>query len=139
MDPLAERVRRITREWQALQAELAAASRPALPDPDLQLVRDFKKTVDDIRTFLWSYLQSTDRHSDLGETLQATRMQRTAEMLRELAQDAQARPAGPEPEMQSFFEMIQAVADDAVRKHCSSPGGAAGGEGISSSAAASNP
>lgn len=116
----------MTAEWNELQQELLAASRSAQRRlrADGEAVRQFKATVDNMRTFLWCYLQSQERNEPIEELLQEARMERAKEMLESVAEAVRQRSEEAEPAVRSFFEQVQDIALDAVERHCDpAPGG----------------
>ena len=124
---IAEHIQRITGEIQALQRSLDELSSASLEGEKYLLVEEclqpemivnFKTAVDNVRLFLWDYLESTVRQTGdwhMDYALQSYRMRRAAEMLETLNRTPQ-RENEPPP-VCSFFERIQNVAHQAMRKH----------------------
>lgn len=85
----------------------------------LDLIRDFKSSIDQFRLFLWNYFQAAvDRcETEPDHALQELRLRRVTEMLRSL-QDEIVMPMTPvQLEAQSLFERLQNIADVAVERH----------------------
>jgi hypothetical protein len=117
------RIRRVTEDLQALHRELdeatrkASAQRYAVVDELVEgaLLDDLKNAVDNVRHFLWSYIEATTEDpADLRSAMQGYRMQRVTEMLRLLKQEpelARSRQAV------SFFEELNNIAHATVDRH----------------------
>jgi hypothetical protein len=90
---LFERVQAVLRELAAIRAELGTPTKDpatglAVPKFSAEHVRDFKREVDQMRMFLWAYLDTWAAGSaDPKNRLQQIRMESVAEMLRQLRQD----------------------------------------------------
>ena len=99
LSDITNRIRRVTEDLQALQVELDEATRKAetaqrhavvdeLVEGDL--LDDLKNAVDNVRHFLWSYIEATTENpADLRSAMQGYRMQRVTEMLRLLKDEPQ--------------------------------------------------
>ncbi|MBI2679064.1 MAG: hypothetical protein HYX28_09810 [Candidatus Koribacter versatilis] len=123
MSDITTRVRRVTADLEVLQRELDAASHPgaersAIVDELVagDLLNDLKNAVDNVRHFLWAYIEATTQNpEDLKNAMQGYRMQRVTEMLRVMRSD--------EPELtktkgaHSFFEEINSIAHAAVDRY----------------------
>jgi hypothetical protein len=127
MDNLAERIRRVIVDLQAVQYSLTRDVAYTAPHgaegnayrPDIEEIKRLKDVVDNMRTVLWSYFESAARHDghDFGDTLQTLRMQRTTEMLHAMNLDMQDKPLPDAAETRSFFEALQQVASVVVDRH----------------------
>ena len=90
---LVERVQAVLRELAALRAELGSpttdpATGLAVPKLSAEYIRDFKHEIDQMRMFLWAYMDTWAAGStDSRNRLQQSRMESAAEMLRQLRQD----------------------------------------------------
>lgn len=125
---IAEQIQRITGEIEALQRSLGELNstpmegeRRILVEECLQpeMVVNFKAAVDNMRLFLWEYLEAAARQTgdrDMDYALQAYRIRRATEMLETLNRTAQ-RENEVLPAVSSFFERIENVADQAMQKH----------------------
>ncbi len=119
MEELATRIRRIAGELEAVQEQLNDAalhpqtSQLALPFED---IRDFKLAVDNMRNFLWSYLEA-GAMPDWESTVQTFRMQRATDMLRSVRTQLEQHLDAGAPETHSFFEEINSLANVVVDKH----------------------
>jgi hypothetical protein len=123
MSDITTRVKRVTEDLAVLQRELDAASHPgpersAVVDELVagDLLNDLKNAVDNVRHFLWAYIEATTQNpEDLKTAMQGYRMQRVTEMLRVMRSD--------EPELaktkgaHSFFEEINTIAHAAVDRY----------------------
>jgi molecular chaperone GrpE (heat shock protein) len=117
------RIRRVTEDLQALQAELdeatrkASAQRHAAVDELVEgdLLDDLKNAVDNVRHFLWSYIEATTENpADLRSAMQGYRMQRVTEMLRLLKAEPQLAQS---QQAHSFLEELNNIAHAAVERH----------------------
>ncbi|MDP9267807.1 MAG: hypothetical protein M3P27_05710 [Acidobacteriota bacterium] len=123
MSDITARILRVTEDLQVLQTELdeatrkASTQRQAVVDELVEgdLLDDLKHAVDNVRHFLWAYIEATSENpADLRTTMQGYRMQRVTEMLRmlkeepELAQSHQAH---------SFFQEINNIANTTVDRY----------------------
>ena len=90
---LLERVQAALRELAALRAELGSPTKDpatglAVPKLSAEQMRDFKREIDQMRMFLWAYMDTWVAGStDPRNRLQQLRMESAAEMLRQLRQD----------------------------------------------------
>ena len=120
------RIQHITDEIRLLQQSLdqlssSESEKHHLIEDCLQpeMIVDFKAAVDNLRVFLWSYLEGAARQSGglgMDYALQAYRIRRATEMLETLNQTAQ-REGESLPAVCSFFERIQNIAHLALEKH----------------------
>ena len=115
-----ERLAHVVQELASLQRDLnqllmddAAAAGPTFEfaeKVDAGALRDLKSVVDQMRHFLWFYLQAVSGGSEAGE--------RTMQLLRQIscnsAAIAKADPA-------TFLERLNALADFALADHTSNP------------------
>ncbi len=124
MDDINIRIRRITEDLKAVQAELhkitffdATPEQMAIVDELLGagLLGDFKNAVDQIRQYLWAYVEASAASGrDLTTAIQGLRLQRVTEMLRVLREDMDDPSLAAVPGSRSFFEEISAIADKTV-------------------------
>ena len=90
---LFERVQAVLRELAALRAELGSPTKDpatglAAPKLSAEHMRAFKREIDQMRMFLWAYLDTWAVGStDPKNRLEQIRMESAAEMLRQLRQD----------------------------------------------------
>lgn len=128
MPTISARIRRVTADLQAIQKELSSASASQSQEThkvidellsDLSVVNEFKAAVDHMRLLLWSYIESASRPGKQNPNflLQTVRMQRVTEMLRVLKPSVDEVTMPATPEAQSFFEVIQSIANSAMDHH----------------------
>lgn len=94
MDPIMARIRRVTEELHAIERDLQrmpsdakAAERIGLIDEteSVALLGAFKVAVDNMRRFLWAYIEATSgSNASMNEALQTARLMRVTELLRVL-------------------------------------------------------
>ena len=94
MDSALAHIRNLTDELHVVQRELEEAAKVdpsnlhlGLLDEDetVALLADFKVTVDNMRRFLWAYLEAISIHDkSMTEALQTARLMRVTELLRVL-------------------------------------------------------
>lgn len=112
---LFERVQAVLRELAALRAELGTpatdpATGLALPKLSPEQVRDFKHEIDQLRMFLWAYLDTWALGSaDPRIRLQQIRMESAADMLRQLRQEFHITGVPPNKEGRQLSVQIRAV------------------------------
>jgi hypothetical protein len=84
----------------------------------LDLIREFKSSLDDVRNFLWDYFQqASSQYGTMPDHAQEFRLKRATEMLRSV-QDDITLPTGHEQlHVQSLFERLQRLADVTVERH----------------------
>lgn len=107
------RVLRVTEELRAIQRELNCAAMQAPADPELmeslselsemESIQLLKSALDQMRHFLWFYMQIVANESEVGEKLRQTLRQSPSE-------DMPAR----EP---SVFDKIRQAADSAMMRY----------------------
>ncbi|HLJ86574.1 MAG TPA: hypothetical protein VKZ53_07105 [Candidatus Angelobacter sp.] len=128
-DQLELRIRRITEDLKAVQAGLSQLGNESCMEQEKHrlietllgpsMLIDLKAAVDNMRQFLWDYLeaaaQASGEHADYA--FQAYRLQRVTQMLRCLRQQNGNAENSHLPEDHSLFEEIQIIADHAVEKH----------------------
>lgn len=131
MSELTSRIRRVTEDLQAIQDELSKAAEPGA-DPSArtvlmeellkaELIDQFKSSVDQMRTLLFSYIEAAASagHESIYDTLQAIRMRRVTEMLRVLQPTVENRRNTTNTDLRSLMEMVNKLAkpkEDATRK-----------------------
>src|SRR5437879_12070955 len=115
MSELTTRIRRITEDLRAFQEQLSSAARPDAPSSErdavmqeminLEMINEFKTSVDHMRHLLWSYIEASSSKGRLTvtDTLQSVRMQRVTEMLRILQPTVDSAKGTSSPEAKSFF------------------------------------
>jgi hypothetical protein len=119
MEDLAALIQRIRQDLLEIQEKLnwAAVQNAAQPERrhvvSYDLVRDFKNTIDDMRHFLWAYMEGVT-HGELAT--QTFRMQRATEMLRTLRSGMGSTQLA-EAETHSFLEALNGIASDILEKH----------------------
>ena len=102
-----------------MAAHEAAAQRDKVLDElvDGDLLNDLKSAVDNVRHFLWAYIEATTQNpEDLKQAIQGYRMQRVTEMLRVL-REHESPDMHKIPEAHSFFEEINSIAHKTVERY----------------------
>jgi hypothetical protein len=124
---LTTRIRRVTEDLQAIQLELNSAAKVSnlsserdrilreLASSDL--LHEFKGAVDHMRHLLWSYIESAQKDENIERTLERVRMKRVTEMLHILEPDVSERKIDSTPEIDSFFDAVQKIANKALDRH----------------------
>ncbi len=115
MNPAALRIQHLTAEIQSIQNELQNAIDRGIPEtPDgplldevlnYQLIQELKRAVDQMRMFLWAYIEVAARRRgrDVNYELQAFRLQRIADILRAIDSE---HPKQVSPIRQGFVERV---------------------------------
>jgi hypothetical protein len=112
---LFERVQAVLRELAALRAELGSPTKDpatglAAPKLSAEHMRAFKREIDQMRMFLWAYLDTWAAGSaDPKNRLEQIRMESAAEMLRQLRQDFRITGVPPTTEGRRLSVQIRAV------------------------------
>jgi hypothetical protein len=112
---LVERVQAVLRELAAIRAELGTpvtdpATGLAVPKFSAEHVREFKHEIDQMRMFLWAYMDTWAVGStDPRNRLEQIRMESAAEMLRQLRQDFCITGVPPNTEGRRLSVQIRAV------------------------------
>jgi hypothetical protein len=111
------RILRITEDLRVIQRELNCAAMQAPTDPELmealadppemESIQVLKSALDQMRHFLWFYMQVVTTDSEMGEKFRQT-----------LRQDAPQRPAELEQQFQSATDaiMLRYLAESKFRK-----------------------
>jgi hypothetical protein len=140
LSDVTERVRRLTGEIRVLQEQLDRAARQGSGERskmvdelvDGDLMNDLKNVVDNMRHFLWSYIEATTQNpDDLKSAMQGYRMQRVTEMLR-ILRESDVPELTKTKYAHSFFEEINNIAHATVDRYNADDdprmGGAAAGK-----------
>jgi hypothetical protein len=112
---LIERVQAVLRELAAIRSELGTpasdpASGLAVPKIPAEYVRGFKHEIDQMRLFLWAYMDTWAVGStDPRNRLEQLRMDSAAEMLRQLRQDFRITGVPPTTEGRRLSDQVRAV------------------------------
>jgi hypothetical protein len=112
---LVERVLAVLQELAAIRAELGSpttdpATGLAVAKLSAEHVRDFKRQVDQMRIFLWAYMDTWEVGStDPRNRLDQIRMESAAEMLRQLRQDFHITGVPPTTEGLRLSLQVRAV------------------------------
>lgn len=122
------RIARATQDLRALEQQLQSlafadsAAQVALAQLDLQAMLELKGVLDHLRDILWAYIEVLGANGDLnvGTTLQTTRMQRAADMLRNVRQSFSPGLAQT-PEAAGLFDEIQSIVTDVLERQPSKP------------------
>jgi hypothetical protein len=116
LSSLTQRIQRLTEDLRHIEMDLGPTADFSNSElPPVEVLQDFKCTVDHIRHVLWGFVESHSNPEDIAASIQSIRMQRVTKMLRAL------NPAVQEsvsiPEAQSFFAEIQMIANHAMDAH----------------------
>jgi len=116
LDDIHIRVLRVTEELRAIQRELNCAAMEAPGDPELmealsqlpemESLQVLKSAVDQMRHFLWFYMQVMTNESEAGDRLRQSIRQKTAE-------DAVISPEA------AFLKKCRSAADTALLRYLS--------------------
>jgi hypothetical protein len=116
LDDVHIRILRVTEDLRAIQRELNCAAMEAPGDPELmealtqlpemESLQVLKSSLDQMRHFLWFYMQIMTNESEAGERLRQSIRQRPSE------------DAMPSPET-LFLEKFKSVADAALLRYLS--------------------
>jgi hypothetical protein len=112
---LVERVQAVLRELASIRAELGTptadpATGLAVAKLSAEYVRGFKHEIDQMRLFLWAYLDTWAVGStDPRNRLEQLRMESVAEMLRQLRQDFRVTGVPPTTEGRHLSDQVRAV------------------------------
>jgi hypothetical protein len=116
MDPVLARIQRVTEELNALEQDLQKIGVTDSPGPvplldeqtSLRLVSDLKVAVDNVRHFLWAYIEKVadGNRMMLGEALHSARLNRVSAMLRVLNETEHSASAGTP---RSISDIVNAV------------------------------
>jgi len=122
MNDVTPLIRRITEDLRTLQDAMQGAKNEQLPadsHEDLleeiinaRLAGEFKSVIDEMRHFLWRYIENfaTEHHSGGPHTeVGNNRLQLVSEMLQSLSQRAAVPVNSTLPPTMSFFERIDSV------------------------------
>ena|SRR5215813_3449547 len=119
MDEIHLRILRVTEDLRAIQRELNCAAMQAPNDPELmealsdpaetETIHVLKSSLDQMRHFLWFYMQVMTSGSEMGEKLRQSLRQETAPVVPE---------AEKQQQMQSATDaiMLRYLADSKFRK-----------------------
>ena len=115
MDSALAHIRNLTAELHLVQRELEEAARDGAgsvhiglldEEETTALLADFKVTVDNMRRFLWAYLEAISAHDrSMRDALQTARLMRVTELLRVLQDGESNAPAAT----RGISEMVDAV------------------------------
>lgn len=116
LDDIHLRVLRVTEELRVIQRELNCAAMEAPGDPELmealsqlpemEAVQMLKSAIDQMRHFLWFYMQVVSNESETGDQLRQTIRQKTSA-------DATVSPEA------AFLKKCRSAADSAVLRYLS--------------------
>jgi len=118
-----DRIRKITGELEAIQAEMHSELTEPATDNQLtkffedssaaQVLNDFKVEIDQLRRILWFYIEEAAEKplSALEQEQQANHLQRVTELIRALAPKPSASEATESKPAVSFFERLDVVMD----------------------------
>jgi hypothetical protein len=89
---------------------------------ELDLIREFKSSVDQVRLFLWDYFQAAAHmpEPEPDQALKEFRLRRATEMLQSVQNDI-TMPTTPDTDVKSLFERLHDIADIAVERHFATP------------------
>jgi hypothetical protein len=125
-----KRIQRATEELNQLQAELGRRvmdfekytdQTTFLEEPgSLELLSALKATVDEMRRFLWFYIDRMAKQTgaDANLAIQSYRIRRATEMLRTLTDQSSATRLQNLPGGQSFLEQVTAMVENCLQPTC---------------------
>ncbi len=127
MQEVVERMRRVSEDLREIRKRLEEVCKAESADArvleevlKLDLIREFKNSIDQIRLFLWSYFQAAVDKYESGpddRTLQEFRLRRAIELLRGIQEEISMPMTPAQLEVKSLFERLQNLADITVEKH----------------------
>ena len=127
MNDIVPLIRRMTEDLRALQDAMQQAKdqqRCGVHEHLLeqiistQLADEFKGALDQMRHFLWCYIEDVatrHRNGDLDSGTAGNRLQLVSEMLRNLSQRAAPVSSTP-PETMSFFERVDSMVSERLQR-----------------------
>jgi hypothetical protein len=128
---LTARIRRVTEDLQAIQQELGKAAEPGGEATarnqimeemlNMELIEQFKSSVDQMRVLLFSYIEAaaSEGRQTMYDTLQSIRMRRVTEMLKILQPTVENRRNTSSTDLRSLMEIVNQIAkpkEDAAKK-----------------------
>ena len=124
MNEITERIARVTDELRIIQRQLDESTRRVAARQEMvdslvagDLLNDLKSAVDNMRQFLWSYIEATaEGPEEMKTAIQGYRMQRVTEMLRVL-RESDEEELHKTKYAHSFFEEINNIAHEAVDRY----------------------
>ena len=127
MDQTLSRIRAATQQLNDVQTELyrrALAPNPEathafLDEPSsLDVLSEFKAAVDELRRFLWFYIDELAKRAgtDPDLMIQGYRLRRATEMLRVLSDEPMIAACPTLQDTQSFLEQVITVVEDRLTK-----------------------
>jgi hypothetical protein len=119
-----DRIAHVTEELRIIQRQLDEATRKVAARQEMvdslvagDLLNDLKLAVDNMRQFLWSYIEATAQGpEEMKSAIQGYRMQRVTEMLRVL-RESDDEELHKTKYAHSFFEEINSIAHEAVDRY----------------------
>ncbi len=123
MQEVVERMRRVSEDLRQIRKRLdeVRLNEPAYQKVvdevlNLDLARDFKRSIDEMRLFLWHYFQvaMSNHNSAPTDTVQEMRLKRAAEMLRSVQEGIGQPMTREQMDVRSLFERLQNIADITV-------------------------
>ena len=125
MQEVVERMRRVCDDLREIRKRLDEI-RPSEPTDqemvdivlNLDLVREFKRSIDEMRLFLWNYFQAavTSHIDKPSDTLQEMRLKRATELLRSVQEQLGVPMTREQMDVRSLFERLQNIADSTVER-----------------------
>lgn len=119
---LTARIRRVTEDLQAIQKELSKAADPGSEATarnvimeqmlNMELIEQFKSSVDHMRVLLFSYIEAaaSEGRQTMYDTLQSIRMRRVTEMLKILQPTVENRRNTSSTDLRSLMEIVNQIA-----------------------------
>lgn len=123
MQEVVERMRRVSEDLRQIRKRLDEVRLNEPADQkvveevlNLDLVRDFKRSIDEMRLFLWHYFQAAveNHNSAPSNSLQEMRLKRATEMLRSVQEQIGQPMTREQLDVRSLFERLQNIADVTV-------------------------
>ena len=122
MSDLSTLIHRVTDDLKAIQERLNEAARPDAPTTlrdaamdemlNVELINDFKNSVDQMRHLLWSYIEasSSQGRQTVSDTLQSIRLRRVTDMLRILQPSVEEGRNTSSADVRSLLDVINKIA-----------------------------
>jgi len=125
MDNILIKIQRVTEELNEVQSELYRRALTPEPGPAHEFMNDpsglevlsrFKAAVDELRRFLWYYLDelASRQGADADLLIHGYRIRRATEMLRVLCHEPIAAESASLHDAQTFLELVTAVVEGKV-------------------------
>ena len=123
MSNLPEKIHAVMQDLRTLQQEIQSVGgkQPRLAEVDSATLKEFHKSVNDLRQLLWNYIQADNLNNgqNLDEEMRSLRLQHVTEMLQSIQRESKVRQFKPNPTTKSFLNAVHQIADAAFERHTS--------------------